>query len=84
LDVFDDVGGLDFDSEGMGGAKVVGRREDELSSARAGGDADLVEKDDGFVDVNGIRLSHTEEGDAAANVPGEGLNVLERRHFNLA
>jgi len=34
LIVLNNVGGLDFDFQGLGGAKVVGWRKDELGSAR--------------------------------------------------
>jgi len=50
---------------GLCGAEVVGGAEDELHAAGAGGDADPVEEDDGFVDVDGVGLSCAEEGDAA-------------------
>ena len=49
-----------------------------------GGDADLVEQDRGLVDVDGEWLSGAEEGNPAANVAGERLNVFERGHFRLA
>ncbi len=84
LDGFGEVGGLDFYFEGLGGAEVVGGAEDELGAAGAGGDADLVEEDGGFVDVDGIGLSCAEEGDAAADVAGERLHVFERGHLGFA
>ena len=74
--VFGEVGGLDFDVEGLGGAEVVVGAENELRAARSGGDADLVEEDGGFVDVDGIGPSCAEEGDAAADVAGERLHVF--------
>ena len=51
------VGGLDFDVEGMRGLQIVVRAENELRAARAGGDADLVEEDRGLVDVDGEDFS---------------------------
>ncbi len=50
--IFGQVGGLDFDFEGLGGAEVIVGAEDELGAARAGGDADLVEEDRGLIDVD--------------------------------
>jgi hypothetical protein len=83
-DGFGEVGGLDFDLQGLRGAKVVGWAEDELDTAGAGGDADLIEEDDGLVDVDGIWLSCSEECYAAANIAGEGLYVFERGHLGFA
>jgi hypothetical protein len=55
-----------------------------LGAAGSGGDADLVEEDYGFVDVDGVGLSCAEEGDAAADVAGERLDVFEWGHFGFA
>src|ERR1700689_1132964 len=80
----DQVRKLDFYFQSLGGAEVVVGRENQLGSAGAGGDADLVKEDGGLVDVDGVRLSCAEERNAAADVAGKGLNVFEGRHFGLA
>ena len=54
------------------------RAEDELGAAGSGGDADFVEEDRGLIDEDGVGLFCAEDGDAAADVAGERLHVLER------
>src|SRR6202011_1907196 len=71
-------------NDGTGGAQVVRRREHDLHAAMAGGDGDAVEELDCLVGVGGVRLLCAEDGDAAADVAGERLHVLERGHLCLA
>jgi hypothetical protein len=62
---------------GVGGAEVIGWREEDLQAALAGGDADGVVEFDGFVGEGREGLARGEDGDAAANVAGEGFDLLQ-------
>ena len=82
--LFGEVGGLDGLADCGGGAEIVIGSEDQLRAARAGGDADAIEEDGGFVDEDGVGLLCAEDGDAAADVAGERLHVFEGSHFCFA
>ncbi len=68
---------------GFGGAEVIGGREQELQAALAGGDGDDVEEFDGLVGEGGEGLLRAHDGDSAADVAGERLDVFEGGEFDL-
>ncbi len=68
---------------GVGGAEIVGGGEDELEAALAGGDGDDVEEFDGLVGEGGEGLARAHDGDSAADVAGEGLDVFEGSEFGF-
>ena len=65
------------------GAEIVGWGEDELDAAKPGGDADDVEEFDGLVGKGGKGLARSHDGDSAADVAGEGLDVFEGSEFGF-
>ena len=68
----------------FGGSQVVGGGKYELRASDTSRDADLVKKFNCFVGEDGIGLFCTEDGDSAADVPGERLHFLQRDHFCLS
>ena len=81
--VLDNVGGLNFDFERVCSLQIIVRAENQLRAARARGDADLVEENRSFIDVDREDLPRTKEGDAATNVPSKWLHILERSHLGF-
>ena len=60
-----------------GGAEVVGGAKEDLQAAPAGGDADAVVEFEALIDEGGEGPAGGEDGDTAADVAGEGLDLLK-------
>ena len=58
--------------------------EEDLHAALPGGDGDGVPELDGEVDEDGELFASAEDGDAAADVAGEGCDFLEGNHVDFA